>query len=148
MTVNVVALFLVGLILLGVLGNNSTITIASTVLLLVQQTALSRYLPLLEKHALPVGIILLTIGVLSPLVSGKVKLPPVSVLANWQMWAAMLVGSAVAWVAGRGIPLMETQPALMTGLMIGTMLGVSFLGGVPVGPLIAAGLLSLLVGKM
>lgn len=148
MTVNVVALFLVGLILLGVLGNNSTITIAATVLLLVQQTALSRYLPLLEKHALPVGIILLTIGVLSPLVSGKVKLPPVSVLANWQMWAAMLVGAAVAWVAGRGVPLMETQPALITGLLIGTILGVSFLGGLPVGPLIAAGLLSLLVGKM
>jgi len=30
-------------------------------------------------------------------------------------------------------------------LLIGTVLGVAFLGGVPVGPLIAAGMLSLVV---
>jgi len=31
-------------------------------------------------------------------------------------------------------------------LLIGTVLGVMFIGGVPVGPLIAAGILSLFIG--
>lgn len=146
--INPIAVFLLVLIALGVLGNNSTITISATVLLLMQQTVLSRYVPFLEKHALNVGIILLTIGVLSPLVSGRVKLPNVAQLMSLKMLAAIMIGILVAWVAGRGIPLMETQPVLLTGLLIGTILGVAFLGGVPVGPLIAAGLLSFLVGKI
>lgn len=144
--INPIALFLVVLIGLGVVGNNATITIAATVLLLIQQTFLSKYLPLVDKYALQWGIILLTIGVLSPLVSGKTKLPPhLSDYVNVKMMLAMAVGVLVAWIAGRGIPLMGGQPVLVTGLLIGTILGVAFLGGVPVGPLIAAGLLSFLV---
>ena len=42
---------------------------------------------------------------------------------------------------------MSEQPVLVTGLLIGTIIGVSFLGGIPVGPLIAAGILAILVGK-
>lgn len=144
--INPIALFLVVLIGLGVVGNNATITIAAAVLLLIQQTFLSKYLPLVDKYALQWGIILLTIGVLSPLVSGKTKLPQQwGDYVNLNMILAMAVGVLVAWIAGRGIPLMGGQPVLVTGLLIGTILGVAFLGGVPVGPLIAAGLLSFLV---
>lgn len=52
MNVNPVALFLVGLIFLGVLGNNGTMTISAAVLLLLQQTFLVKYLPLVDKYAL------------------------------------------------------------------------------------------------
>ena len=43
---------------------------------------------------------------------------------------------------------MTEQPTVVIGLMLGTIIGVAFLGGIPVGPLIAAGLLSLFVGKV
>lgn len=148
MTVNVVALFLVGLIFLGVLGNNGTITIAATVLLLMQQTVLAHYLPFLDKYALRVGIIILTIGVLSPLVSGKTTLVSIAQFFNAKMLTAVVVGILVAWLAGRGVPLMSTQPELVTGLLVGTIIGVAFLGGIPVGPLIAAGILSFFTNKM
>ncbi|ADY94976.1 conserved hypothetical protein [Neisseria meningitidis H44/76] len=42
---------------------------------------------------------------------------------------------------------MGQQPVLITGLLIGTVIGVAFMGGIPVGPLIAAGILSFVVGK-
>lgn len=93
------------------------------------------------------GIILLTIGVLSPLVSGKIQIPPVSEFINFKMIAAVLIGILVAWLAGRGVPLMSEQPVLVTGLLIGTVIGVAFVGGIPVGPLIAAGLLSFFCWK-
>ncbi|EER48315.1 putative membrane protein [Actinobacillus minor 202] len=144
---NPIALFLVALILLGVLGNNNSITISATVLLLMQQTVLSKYIPYLEKYGLTIGIIILTIGVLSPIVSGKIALPNLATLLNWKMLLAILAGISVAWLGGRGINLMGNQPVLVTGLLIGTIIGVAFLKGVPVGPLIAAGILSLVVGK-
>ncbi|MDH2926676.1 DUF441 domain-containing protein [Lonepinella koalarum] len=142
---NAIALLLVILILLGVLSSNSSITISATILLLMQQTFLSKYIPFMEKNGVAIGIIILTIGVLSPIVSGKIPIPNWSALLHWKMFAAIAVGALVAWFGGRGIPLMSSQPILLTGLLIGTVLGVAFLGGVPVGPLIAAGMLSLVV---
>ena len=88
-----------------------------------------------------------TIGVLAPLVSGKIQLPDLSSFLNWKMGVSILTGVFVAWLAGKGVPLMSEQPVLVTGLLIGTIIGVSFLGGIPVGPLIAAGILAILVGK-
>ena len=43
---------------------------------------------------------------------------------------------------------MSEQPVLVTGLLLGTIIGVAFLGGIPVGLLIAAGILSLIAGKV
>ena len=144
---NLIALLLVVLILLGILSHNSAITISAAVLLIMQQTFLAQYIPYLEKYGLHVGIVILTIGVLSPLVSGKIQLPGLSAFVSWKMFIAIAVGIFVAWLAGKGVPLMGEQPVLVTGLVIGTIIGVSFLGGIPVGPLIAAGILALLIGK-
>ncbi|WP_032092724.1 MULTISPECIES: DUF441 domain-containing protein [Pasteurellaceae] len=144
---NSIALLLVVLILLGVLGNNNSITISATVLLLMQQTFLVKYIPFMEKNGLNIGIIILTIGVLSPIISGKIPLPSWISFINWKMFLAVAVGILVAWLSGRGVSFMGVNPVLLTGLLVGTILGVAFFGGVPVGPLIAAGILSLLVGK-
>ena len=144
---NPIAIFLVVLIFWGVVGNNSSITISATVLLLMQQTFLAKYLPYMEKYGLNLGIIILTVGVLAPIISGKIQLPSFIALLNWKMLLAIAIGILVAWFGGRGVGLLGTQPALITGLLIGTIIGVSFFGGIPVGPLIAAGILSLMLGK-
>ena len=145
---NMIALLLVILIILGLLSHNSAITISAAVLLIMQQTFLSSHIPLLEKYGVKIGIIILTIGVLSPLVSGKIQLPDLSGFLSWKMALSISVGVLVAWLAGKGVPLMGEQPILVTGLLIGTIIGVAFLGGIPVGPLIAAGILALLLGKI
>lgn len=144
---NAVAIFLAVLILLGVLSHNHSVTISAIVLLLFQQTFLTNYLPWVEKYGLTVGIIILTIGVLAPIVSGRIQLPAFSELLDWKVILAIATGVLVAWFGGRGVGLLANQPMLITGLIIGTIIGVAFLGGVPVGPLIAAGILSLFLGK-
>ena len=57
------------------------------------------------------------------------------------------IGLFVAWLGGRGVKLMTHQPNVVAGLLIGTVAGVALLRGVPVGPLIAAGVLSLFIGQ-
>ncbi|MFA9489231.1 MULTISPECIES: DUF441 domain-containing protein [unclassified Mannheimia] len=144
---NSVALLLVVLIILGLVSQNSAVTISAAVLLIMQQTLLSKYIPFVDQYGLKIGIIILTIGVLSPLVSGRITLPDLSGLLNWQMLFSILAGVLVAWLGGRGVSLMGNQPVLVTGLLIGTIIGVALFKGVPVGPLIAAGILSLVLGK-
>lgn len=145
---NAIALLLVVLIVLGLFSQNSPVTVSAAVLLIMQQTILAEYLPFVDKYGLKIGIIILTIGVLSPLVSGRIAMPDVASFLNWKMFFAVISGIAVAWLGGRGVSLMSSQPVLVTGLLLGTVFGVAFFKGVPVGPLIAAGILSLIVGKL
>ncbi|HDL5699193.1 TPA: DUF441 domain-containing protein [Mannheimia haemolytica] len=144
---NSVALLLVVLIVLGLISQNSAVTISAAVLLIMQQTLLSKFITFVDQYGLKIGIIILTIGVLSPLVSGRITLPELTQLLNWKMALSIVAGVLVAWLGGRGVNLMGSQPVLVTGLLIGTVIGVAFLKGVPVGPLIAAGILSLVLGK-
>ncbi|QNS14909.1 DUF441 domain-containing protein [Mannheimia bovis] len=144
---NSVALLLVVLIVLGLVSQNNAVTISAAVLLIMQQTLLSKYIPSIDQYGLKIGIIILTIGVLSPLVSGRIMLPELNQLLNWKMLVSIIAGVLVAWLGGRGVGLMGNQPVLVTGLLIGTIIGVALFKGVPVGPLIAAGILSLIIGK-
>ena len=79
---NMIALLLVFLIVLGLMSQNSAITISAAVLLIMQQTLLSKYIPVLEQYGVKIGIIILTIGVLAQLVSGKIQLPDLSSFLN------------------------------------------------------------------
>ncbi|NUE66729.1 DUF441 domain-containing protein [Snodgrassella sp. ESL0253] len=143
---NANALLLLLFVALGIIGNNPSVTISALIILLVQQTPLLKYAPVLEKYGLQLGIMLLMIGVLAPLITGKVQPAQIAALVtSWKTIAAVVVGTVVAWLGGRGVQLMQVNPAIVTGLMIGTIIGVAFLRGVPVGPLIAAGLLSLIL---
>ncbi|AOK92457.1 DUF441 domain-containing protein [Paenibacillus sp. SEL3] len=133
---------------LGIVSGNSTVTIAMVVLLLLRVTSFHTAFPWLEKYGLTIGIIILTIGVMTPLASGKISINQVmESFLHWKSLLAIGIGILVAYLGGRGVTLMSGQPIIVTGLLIGTVIGVAFFKGVPVGPLIAAGLLSLLIGR-
>ena len=132
----------------GIFSHNSAVTIAAAVLIVFKITPLNEFFPYLQQYGLHIGIIILTIGVLTPIASGKI--PGDAILKSFLSWKSLLaiaVGIFVAWLGGRGVKLMASQPNIVAGLLIGTVAGVAVLRGVPVGPLIAAGILSLLIGS-
>lgn len=142
----VILLFLAAL---SYFSHNMTVTIALLVLVAIRLTPLNQTFPWIEKQGVTVGIIILTIGVMAPIASGT--LPSSTLLHSFLHWKSLLaiaVGIFVSWVGGKGVTLMSNQPTVVGGLLIGTIIGVSLFRGVPVGPLIAAGLVSLLIGKM
>ena len=128
-------LILLGLAALGFISHNTTVAISILVLIIVRVTPLNAFFPWIEKQGLTIGIIILTIGVMAPIASGT--LPPSTLLHSF----------VVSWLGGRGVALMGSQPQLVAGLLVGTVLGVALFRGVPVGPLIAAGIISLFIGK-
>ena len=120
-------LILLGLAALGFVSHNTTVAVSILVLIIIRVTPLSAFFPWVEKQGLSMGIIILTISVMAPIASGTL---PASTLihsfGHWKSLVAIAVGVFVSWLGG---------------------LGVALFRGVPVGPLIAAGLVSLLIGK-
>lgn len=147
--IDVTSLLLLLLAALGIFSSNMPITVAMIVLLLLRVLQLNYTFPWLEKYGLTLGIVILTIGVMTPVASGKISIQTLwASFFHWKSLLAIGVGMLVAWLGGRGVALMGNQPTVVAGLLIGTVLGVAFFRGVPVGPLIAAGILSLLIGKL
>ena len=139
---------LIILLACGILSHNSTITMAAAILIIVRITPLHEFFPHIQQYGLHLGILILTVAVLTPIASGAI--PGEAILKsflNWKSLLAIAVGVGVAWLGARGVSLMSHQPNVVAGLLIGTVAGVALLRGVPVGPLIAAGILSLLIGK-
>jgi len=141
-------LVLLALAALGFVSHNTAVAVSILVLIIVRVTPLNHFFPWIEKQGLTVGIIILTIGVMAPIASGT--LPPSSLFQSFLSWKSLLaiaVGVFVSWLGGRGVTLMSSQPGIVAGLLVGTVLGVALFRGVPVGPLIAAGLVSLFLTK-
>lgn len=141
--VSLIVLFI--LMGLGVFSQNHTIIIATASLIIIKVSPFNDYLmPHIDKYGLNLGILILTIGVLTPIASGKISSQTIlQSFISPKSLLAIAVGLLVAYLGGRGVKLMTAEPSVIAGLLIGTVLGVAFLRGVPVGPLIAAGILSL-----
>ncbi|AZV93207.1 MULTISPECIES: DUF441 domain-containing protein [Kerstersia] len=141
-------LLLLAFAVLGYVSHNMAVSIAMLVLLFVRLTPLQAHFPWVQKYGLSVGIIILMVGVMTPIASGRISVSDLlHSFVEWRSFLAVLVGIGVAWLGGRGVVLMGNSPQIVAGLLMGTLIGVAFFRGVPVGPLIAAGLLSLLIGK-
>lgn len=134
------------ILVLAVIGQNQSVALAAAILLIVKLIGLDAWFPMLESNGLNWGITLLTIGILAPVASGKVSLRDLQQsFTSPAGITATIIGIFVAWVAGRGIVIIKEAPETVTSLVLGTVVGVTFLQGIAVGPLIAAGLLSLIM---
>ncbi|WP_350305325.1 DUF441 domain-containing protein [Photorhabdus viridis] len=141
-------LVLLVLAALGIISHNMTVTLAMLLLLVIRITPLNQFFPWVEKYGLTIGVLILTVGVMAPIASGKITAQAVlHSFLNWKSLLAIAIGILVSWLGSRGVSLMSNQPSTVAGLLVGTVLGVALFKGVPVGPLIAAGILSLLIGK-
>ncbi|OCG21557.1 hypothetical protein A9G11_08215 [Gilliamella sp. wkB108] len=139
---------LLGLAALCYLTHNNTVTFAVLLLLLFKLTPLSNYFPFLNQYGLTIGIVVLTAAMMVPLADGSLNIKDiVKSFTTWQSLTAIFVGILVSWLGTRGISLIGAHPTIINGLIVGTLIGVAFFKGIPVGPLIAAGILSLLIGK-
>lgn len=136
---------LIILLACGVFSQNHTISIATGFLILVKILPIQHLIfPYLQQYGVSIGILILTVGVLTPIATGKISGEMIlKSFMSWQSLLAIAVGLLVAWLGGRGVQLMSSQPNVVAGLLIGTVAGVAFLRGVPVGPLVAAGIFSL-----
>ncbi|MFC5701067.1 DUF441 domain-containing protein [Cohnella faecalis] len=137
---------LVALIVIGLAARSPIITTAACLLLIVKLVHLQRYLPAIERRGLELGLLFLTLAVLSPFASGKMQAKDViAAFSGWTGWVALAGGALAAYLNSRGLELLKVDPQMIVGLVIGSIIGIVFLRGIPVGPLMAAGLTAMLI---
>jgi Predicted membrane protein len=134
------------ILVLAALGNNQSVSVAAAVLLVIKLLGFNNWFPVIESKGMNIGLIILTIAILAPVASGRITLrnmfdafnSPVGLLA-------IAAGIFAAYAAGRGLFFIKETPEMVASLVVGTVIGVSFLKGVAIGPLIAGGMVSLVV---
>ena len=134
-------------LVMGLVSRNSLLIDAAAVMLLVHLSGLVPVQKWLEAKGIEAGILLLTVAVLAPLASGKTDLRGlIEFMKGGQGWSTILAGALAAYLTGRGVDLLESNPHVIMGLAIGSILGTAFLRGVPAGPLVAAGMAAIFLG--
>lgn len=143
-------LLLLVLFIIGLIGKNQSIVLATVILFILKITTLDQWLfPPLEKNGIQWGVTLLMVAVLIPIASGAIG--PAELVHSVKSPSgivAMIAGIIVALVPISGIGLLKNDPEITTSIVIGTILAVSLFKGIPVGPLIAAGLAAMLIRGM
>lgn len=141
-------LILLAILMLGALGRNPLVTAAAGLLLLLRLLGLTPLLPALEQHAMSMGLILLIVAVLIPFAGGQVTIQQTLhsfTRGGLAGYAGLVAGFVAAVLGARGIALLEQSPHVIIGLIFGTLVGVAFFQGIPVGPLTAAGFAAVLL---
>lgn len=138
-------ILLVALIIIGLIGRSPIISTAACILLVVKLVHLSRYLPAIERRGLELGLLFLTFSVLVPFAAGRIQVKDLTAaLSSWPGWLALIGGAVATYVNGKGLEMLKYDPQLIVGLVLGSILGIVFLRGIPVGPLMAAGITAIL----
>ncbi len=133
----------IGLLLLLVLGlwaRSNLVASSAAILLAIRFTHLTFLFPVLERRGVELGLLFLTLAMLVPFAMGQIS--PRSIVHNiWSMPGLLaIVGGAVATnLNGRGLSMLRDNHELMVSLIVGSIVGIVVWGGIPVGPLMAAG---------
>ncbi|AUS08521.1 DUF441 domain-containing protein [Laceyella sacchari] len=134
-------ILLVVLIIIGIVGRSPLIATAASFLLILKLIHLDRYFPALERRGLEFGLLFLTLSVLIPFASGRINTKDVLMVFTSTPGILALLGGALAtYMNGKGLDLLKVDPQLIVGLVMGSIFGILFMRGIPVGPLMAAGL--------
>lgn len=138
-------IMLVILIIVGLIGRSPIIATAASILLVMKLTSLERFFPTMERRGLELGLLFLTVAVLVPFASEKISWKDITPLFTTVVGILALAGGALAtYMNGKGLDMLRSEPHLIVGLVIGSIIGIVFFRGIPVGPLMAAGITAFL----
>lgn len=133
-------IIMLAILICGVVGHNMSVAYAAGAVILLKVLGLNQVIDILGDKGITWGIILLTAAIFVPIATGKITWgdimhcfqSPVGIVS-------LIVGAGVAIFGYLGVDYMKASPEVATALIIGTMIGVFFFRGIPVGPLIASG---------
>lgn len=142
-------LIILAILVAAVLGRANTVALAASLLLTVKLLGIEKSAyNLIEKHATFWGLVLLVSAVLVPLARGDFGLKDVGrTFTSWVGVLAFALSLLTTYLSGQGLQYLTVQghTEVMPVLILGAVVAAAFLRGVPVGPLITAGLLAVAV---
>lgn len=134
-------LILVILFILSLITKNKSLAFASLLIFLVSLSNNYKTINFIEKYFMDIGMIFLMIWMLVPLIKqNNTSAITISSLLSVKGIISFTAGIIVVVLASRGVNLLKGNTDTLAGVVIGSIVGVALLGGVPVGPLVASGI--------
>lgn len=135
-------LFLILLMVISLVAKNQSLFIASSVLITLKAVGIDiKWFEFLQKNGINWGVTVITLAVLAPIATGAIGFKDLgAALKSPYAWIALAAGILVALIAKNGIVLLAEDPHITTALVFGTVLAVALFNGIPVGPLVGAGI--------
>lgn len=131
----------------AVVGKANSVAIATCILLIAKLLNLDKYIfPIVEKNGVTWGLIILIAAILIPIANGNITLNKIKgTLFSWVGIVALILSFLTTYLSGLGLNYLTAQgnSSVMPAMILGSVAAAAFLGGVPVGPLITAGMLAL-----
>ncbi len=140
-------LILAVLALAGAVGRNAMLVLAALLLLVLRLGRAGGLVRWIGGNGTSWGVFFMILALLAPIASDEIGLRHfMQELLSPAGLFAILLAAAGAYFGRRGVDYLQAQPQVLVGLVAGSILGTVFLRGVPTGPLILAGLVSLIAG--
>ncbi|MGY0373116.1 DUF441 domain-containing protein [Clostridium sp. JNZ J1-5] len=134
-------LVLVILFILSLITKNKSLAFASLLIFLVSLSNNYKTINFIEKYFMDIGMIFLMIWMLVPLIKqNNTSAITINSLLSVKGIISFTAGIIVVVLASRGVNLLKGNTDTLAGVVIGSIVGVALLGGVPVGPLVASGI--------
>lgn len=140
------SILLVAILSIGIFTRNKVLATAAAVVLGLGLAPFKSVLLFFCYHGVFLGLLFLTIAVLAPLMAGQFGLADIIATLFSPVGLVAIVGGLFSSIMNRkGVHLLQWEPSLATGVILGSLISMAFFGGIPVGPVMAAGLASVLI---
>ncbi len=139
---------LLGILFLSIIFKDYILAAAAGVLFLLTLVFNKSALVSAGRPAFLIGIFFLMLFILMPIATEKVRLS--NLLEQFKspiFFLTIATAALISYFGGRGISFMQ-QPHILFVVVLGTLIGVLFLRGLPAGLIIAAGIISVVAGFM
>lgn len=129
------------LVVLSFITKNKNLGISAAIIFVVSLTNSENIINFIEKYFLDIGMIFLMMWMLIPLLKiGSSSTSSLKSLLSLNGAVSFIMGAIVVVLAAKGVDFTKGNADVLSGVVLGSVVGVSLLGGVPVGPLIASGI--------
>ena len=135
------SIFLLIIVILGFLARSRVVIVSGIILLLFKELKIYSVLDFFSNKGIEIGLVFLLLAILSSMISSPLNLEQLKLtLLSKEGLIAVIAGLLATKFNGLGLNLLKDHPQIIIGIIIGSLLGIAFFGGIPVGPLMAAGI--------
>jgi uncharacterized membrane protein (DUF441 family) len=138
------------LMIVSAIAKNKPLLIGAGVTFILSFLSKDYILKLDKSILLNGGLTLLMIWMLMPLIESGEKLTLFDIKNSFNIYGivAFLSGLLVVTAASKGLNLLNNNPAVLIGILLGSIVGVAFFGGIPVGMLTGSGIAYLIISLL
>ena len=135
-------LFLALVLIIAMVGKNSSLVIATLVVMLIKALPFTqKWLPIIQSKGINWGVTIISVAILIPIATGEITFHDlIRVFKTPAGWIAIVMGIAVAILSRLGDNQLSASPQVTVALVFGTIMGVVLFKGIAAGPVIASGL--------